>query len=710
MKKNLVFGMVLLILLSIFPMGIAGSGGGKIRVIIGFEESPDPELVKSFGGEVRYVYTVIPAISARMPEENISKIMRSKGVVYVEADYRVYAVQQELPWGVDRIDAEKVHSYNKGSGIKIAIIDTGIDYKHPDLDENFHGGYDFVNNDDDPMDDNGHGTHVAGIVAAEDNDFGVVGVAPEAHLYAVKVLDNSGSGYVSDVIAGIEWSIENGMQIISMSLGSKSDSTALHDACDTAYENGILLVAAAGNEGNPPGKGDNVLYPAKYSSVIAVAATDINDERASWSSTGPDVELAAPGVDIKSTLLGGGYGEKSGTSMACPHVSGVAALIMVSYPNLTNVEVRQRLRDTADDLGPAGFDEKYGYGLVDADEAAPKTDVHDVAVTDISAPSWVVKGDVASINITTSNEGTYEETITVTLTDATDGVTIGSEVVILTAGSSETLTFSWNSTEATIGDHILNASVSIVEGEIDIADNSKTTTVTVKEPSHDVAVIAIDAPSEVGEGDIVDVDVDVTNEGTYEEIFTLSLTDITDSLLIGSKTVTLAAGESQTIRFTWNTTGSSLGNHTLRAEASVVEGETDTADNFKELIVSVVEKAALTMYVESITFGSKKSGPNIFLYTYVKVVDGNGNPLEDVRVEMTLEWDKDGDGKFDDSWNFAGKTDSTGIVKFTLIKAPSGYYKATITNLILTDYEWDKTRGVISASCQLLDDGTIIQS
>ena len=140
---------------------------------------------------------------------------------------------------------------NAGDGVKVAIIDTGIDYTHSDLNDSYKGGYDFVNNDDDPMDDAGHGTHCAGIVAAEDNGAGVVGVAPEAYLYGVKVLDSGGSGYWSDVIAGIDWSVQNDMQIISTSLGGGSFAS-LWAACDAAYNAGIVVVASAGNSGNSP--------------------------------------------------------------------------------------------------------------------------------------------------------------------------------------------------------------------------------------------------------------------------------------------------------------------------------------------------------------------------------------------------------------------------------------------------------------------------
>ena len=378
MKKIVAILMAMLMVMSVMVV-LAGSAPAKdtqpkVPVIIGFKDTPsqaDKDIIRGHGGEIKHSYTIIDAIAAKLPEQAIENIKKNPRVAYVEMDGEVHTLDTELDnsWGVTRIGAGTVHADNKGTGVKVAIIDTGIDYSHSDLDANYKGGYDFVNGDSYPLDDNGHGTHCAGIVAAEDNGEGVVGVAPGAFLYGVKVLNSGGSGYVSDVIAGIEWSVENGMQVISMSLGSDFGSTPLKDACDNAYSSGVLLVAAAGNDGNSPGKGDNVDYPARYSSVIAVVATDRNDNRARWSSTGPAVELAAPGVSIYSTYPGG-YATKSGTSMACPHVTGTAALVIA----MSNADVRLRLQKTADDLGATGPDTKYGYGLVDADEAASQPD------------------------------------------------------------------------------------------------------------------------------------------------------------------------------------------------------------------------------------------------------------------------------------------------------------------------------------------------
>ena len=379
MKKIVAILMAMLLVMSVTVV-LAGNAkdtqtdSKKVKVIIGFKEKPnqnDENMIRGLGGETRHTYNIIDAKAVEIPEQAIDRIKKNPRVAYVEEDGEVHALDTELDnsWGVTRIGAGIVHDGgNTGAGVKVAIIDSGIDYTHSDLNDNYVGGIDYVNGDEDPMDDAGHGTHCAGIVAAEDNDEGVVGVAPGAKLYAVKVLDATGRGYVSDVIAGIDWSVAEDMQIISLSLGG-GDLESMEAACDAAYGAGIVVVASAGNSGNPPGRGDNVGYPAAYSSVIAVAATDSNDERARWSSTGPDVELAAPGVSIYSTVPDG-YATYSGTSMACPHVAGTAALVIASNSSLTNMDVRQRLQETADDLGAPDW---YGYGLVDADEAALPT-------------------------------------------------------------------------------------------------------------------------------------------------------------------------------------------------------------------------------------------------------------------------------------------------------------------------------------------------
>jgi subtilisin len=368
--------LLLTLLAALADVPVLGQQPERIQVFIAFARQPGPAeraLVYRAGGTIQYTYHLVPAMAVTIPETAIRGLLRSPGVLRVEPVIEVHAIDAELDntWGVQRIGAGVVHATgNVGTGIKVAVIDSGIDYTHPDLAANYAGGYDFVNDDADPMDDAGHGTHVAGTIAAVDDGVGVVGVAPGARLFALKVLNASGSGTFADVIAALDWAAKNGIQVTNNSYGSSIDpGTTVRNAFDTAQAAGIVNICSAGNEGNPPGRGDSVGYPAKYASCIAVAATDASDKRARFSSTGPDVALSAPGVSIVSTVPGGGYASWSGTSMASPHVAGAAALVIAS--GIAGPDnVRQRLIVTADDLGTAGFDPWYGHGLVDADEAA----------------------------------------------------------------------------------------------------------------------------------------------------------------------------------------------------------------------------------------------------------------------------------------------------------------------------------------------------
>lgn len=295
---------------------------------------------------------------------------------------------QSTPWGIQRIDAPKTWPASRGTGVKVAVIDTGIDKTHPDLASNIAGGVNFTQSGRGANtivdanawnDDNGHGTHVSGTVAAIENTIGVVGVAPEARLYGVKVLNSAGSGYVSDIISGIQWSVANNMQVVNMSLSVPTHVQAFQDAVIAADNAGIVTVVAAGNSGDGNVATNNVAYPAKYNSTIAISATDSLDRIATFSSDGTEVDIAAPGVNIYSTTRGGGYGYLSGTSMASPHVAGVVAAMLATpitvaadqnQDGLWGVnEVRQQLQSTSDDLGTIGYDTFYGYGLVDAEES-----------------------------------------------------------------------------------------------------------------------------------------------------------------------------------------------------------------------------------------------------------------------------------------------------------------------------------------------------
>jgi subtilisin len=382
LRRPLGFTILLLSCLAVVLLvsvpAMAQSNGAERKIVV-FQDwygdaAAQAALLRAHGAQPIEALGLVKGMAAMLPPGVEKQLAARPEVRRVDVDAEVRALAsirakggrhnavqpaQQRPWGVDRIDAEWAWDTSRGAGVNVAVIDTGIDATHPDLADNVAGGANFVRkvwwqgpDSSKWADDNGHGTHVAGIIAAEDNDIGVVGVAPEASLYAVKVLAKNGSGYISDIILGIEWAVDNGMDVANMSLGTNTDVQSFHDACDDAADAGLILVAAAGNDGGA------VDYPGAYSSVIAVAATDISDQRASWSSVGPQVLLAAPGVSVLSTWKGGGYATASGTSMAAPHVTGTIAL------NLS-----ADLTASADDLPPTGRDNYTGYGLVDAGEA-----------------------------------------------------------------------------------------------------------------------------------------------------------------------------------------------------------------------------------------------------------------------------------------------------------------------------------------------------
>jgi len=264
------------------------------------------------------------------------------------------------------VQAPSAWDASRGKGINVAILDTGIDASHPDLAPNVKGAVSFVPGES-PADGAGHGTHCAGTVAAAIHGSGVVGVAPAASLYNVKVLASNGSGNWSWLIAGIDWCIKNRMKVLSMSLGGGTAPVALETMCNTAFSNGLLLVAAAGNTG--PNM-NTVGVPARYKRVIAVSAIDGANGIAPFSSRGPEVELCAPGVNILSCKPGGGYQTMNGTSMACPHVAGGAAVVWGSHRFATNVQIFNLLAHTADNLGVPGWDPLFGYGRLDVNQAA----------------------------------------------------------------------------------------------------------------------------------------------------------------------------------------------------------------------------------------------------------------------------------------------------------------------------------------------------
>ena len=392
MKKHILVTvmMVSVMLLASMFFALSADAASK-RAIVVFDPVSSPtarrDILRAANCGIIRELSIVPAIVINLPQQASDKareaiLRHAPVVVAIEDDLIVKAFpkpdnpgggkkppeedppqpEQVLPWGVNEIDAELSWSDSTGTGVKVAIVDTGIDTDHPDLVANIGGGTNIINPRKHYKDDNGHGTHVAGIVAAVDNTIGVIGVAKEASLYGVKVLDRKGLGWLSDVMAGLEWCVDNGMDVVNMSLGLSSDSSIFHETITAVYNAGITQVAAAGNYGEP------VDYPAAYAETIAVSATDALNNVVSWSNYGPEIDIAAPGEGIFSTYKDSTYKTLDGTSMATPHVAGTVALMLENQPDYTPDDILDILTATADDLGfPA---DKQGAGLVDAEEAA----------------------------------------------------------------------------------------------------------------------------------------------------------------------------------------------------------------------------------------------------------------------------------------------------------------------------------------------------
>jgi subtilisin len=242
-----------------------------------------------------------------------------------------------VPWGIKHIRAPQAWGKSKGDRIRVGIIDTGADYTHPDLRHCLSYGVNLVNRHLLPNDDNGHGTHIAGtIAAASGRSRGIVGVAPQATIHPVKAFDHQGSAYVSDIIGGIDWCVRNQIHIINMSFGMKTYSKALEMAVRHAYRSGVIVVASSGNEG----KQKAIDYPARLRQVIAVGASTRRGKIAPFSNISKTIDIYAPGEKIYSTWLKGKYHELSGTSMATSHVSGVIALMLSRRPGLNPMQIK----------------------------------------------------------------------------------------------------------------------------------------------------------------------------------------------------------------------------------------------------------------------------------------------------------------------------------------------------------------------------------
>lgn len=354
----------------------------KQEIVVRFAPSPDDTTLKrllaAMDGKIkrRSGNVMIIKSKSKSTEEMMRIAAEHPDSVYAEPNYLLLPNRipndpfyQRYQWNLPMIGMERGWEISRGSNqVIVAVVDTGVDLRHPDFRNQLVTGYNVLNGSNRPFDDNGHGTHVAGIIAARtNNQNGIAGMNWNSKLMAVKAIGADGSGTAFDIAEGIRWAVDHGARVINLSVGNYTPSAALREACKYAYSKNVILVAASGNDNT-----DQPSYPAAYPEVLSVAAVDHQKHRAEFSNFGPYVDVAAPGVDIASTYIYSDYAALSGTSMACPHVVGLAALLVSKAPNLNNKDVMNIIQSTATDLGPPGKDSYFGYGLINARAALEK--------------------------------------------------------------------------------------------------------------------------------------------------------------------------------------------------------------------------------------------------------------------------------------------------------------------------------------------------
>ncbi len=371
--------------------------------------------------------------------EVVEELKKNPAIEYAEPVYvvrsfettvsdEVYSNDEYLlngwQWGLEAVNVNGLWqeiTEEEMKKVTIAILDSGVDLDHEDLKDSIVGGYDFINNDDMADDDRGHGTHVAGIAAAiRNNSKGIAGVAGGSKIMPVKVLDENGEGSTETVVKGINYAVENGADIINLSLGTYYRSMAVEDAINNALVKDIVVVAAVGNEYSRL-----VSYPAAFDGVIGVGAIDYYVDaikRASYSNRGLEVDVAAPGNDILSTIpmnqdssIGiNGYDLKHGTSMASPFVAGLAALIRANEPSLSYSEIEDKIKNNAVDLGDLGKDDSYGYGLINGDDSSEALPPYEFNELYFYMYGWdyAEESSILSVNLrANSSKGTVNEEV-----------------------------------------------------------------------------------------------------------------------------------------------------------------------------------------------------------------------------------------------------------------------------------------------------------
>jgi serine protease len=698
-----------------------GQGHAPDEIIVKFKPGVSQSVIDNINREhgTTVIYTSpfagfkrfkIP--KGRTAEQMVEILSKNPNVEYTELNYIAYTLMvpndplYSYQWHLDNpvnggINMEPAWDIATGGGVIVAVIDTGVAYENysegsrrwktqysiaPDLaDTSFVPGYDFVNNDTHPDDDEGHGTHVTGTIAqSTNNGLGVAGVAFGCSIMPIKVLNKNGSGTYTAIADGIYYAADHGADVINMSLGGSSGSITLENAVAYAYGHGVTIVCASGNDGQ-----STVSYPAAYDNYcIAVGATNYAEQVTGYSNGGSSLDLTAPGGDghdyngdgymdgvLQQTHDGTNYSNFSywfytGTSMATPHVSGVAALVISHGNASTPDEVREALESTAKDKGPAGWDSEYGWGIVDA----------------YAALQWV-SGPIdnpPTVTITNpADDAIISGSITVTADAADDnGVT---KVEFFVNGSSigvdntSPYGVSWNSASVVDGSYTVSATATDTAGKT----GSYIITVTV-DNIDSPPIVAIVYPQE---GSTVSGVIDVVADAIDDK----GVTQV--EFFVDGGSIGVDSDGSDGWSASWDTTAYGDGSHTISATATDTSFKTDS----DSITVTVNNSISLrTMYVGSIIMDLKKAGPNVNGMAKITILAADDyTPVAGATVYG--HWsDATSDSDF-------GTTDSLGTITLQSdkIKKPSSGTKFTFTVDDVVKSGWVYDAPVVAPSASI---------